>query len=116
MVNKKVIDTLYKTYHNKPDSPDELDIALLFEDVADVHSLHIDEGWLTINSIPAQSPFHRIALSRIHGIIEFEDEIAIVLHSSIIFLNKHDNKSHIHIKQQKPSFIDRLRYHLAAPE
>lgn len=116
MVNKKVIETLYKIFKDKPDSPYELDIALLFEDVADKHSLHIDEGWLTINSIPPHSPFHRIALGRIHGIIEFEDEIAIVLHSSIIFLNRHDSKSHIHIKQHKPSLIDRLRYRTTTPE
>lgn len=116
MVTKKVIEAIYKTCRRKPDSPDELDIALLFNDVADNHKIHIDEGWLTIGSLPAHSPFHRIALKRIHGIIEFEDEVAVVLHSSIIFLNKHDSRAHIHVKEEKPSFMDRLRYHLSAPE
>ena len=108
MVTKKVIDSLYKLCKNRPDSPDELDIALLFEDVAEKHSLELNEEYLTINSLPPESPFHRIAFKRIHGIIEFEEDIAIVLHSSIIFLSKKDSKVHIHIKENKLSFMDKL--------
>lgn len=113
MVTKKVIDTIYKTCKSRPESPDELNIALLFETLAEHHAIEIDEGHITINSIPPGSPFHRVALSRIHDIVEFDDEVAIVMHSSIIFLNKNDNKAHIHIKQERPSFMDRLRYHMA---
>ena len=113
MVTKKVIDSIYKSCKERPESPDELDIALLFNEVADRHAIQIDEGWLTINSIPRQSPFHRIALSRIHAILEFEDKIAIVLHSSIIFLNKEDATVDVHIRQEKPSLLDRLRYHMS---
>lgn len=94
---------------NRPESPDDLDIALLFEDVADKHALMLDEGYLTINSLPPDNPFHRIALKRIHGIINFEEDVAIALHSSIIFLSKKDSRVNIHIKQQKPSFMDRIR-------
>ena len=50
MVTKKVIESLYKMCKNRPESPDDLDIALLFEDVADKHALMLDEGYLTINS------------------------------------------------------------------
>lgn len=39
--------------------------------------------------------------------------MAIVLHSSIILLNKADSKAFIHIREEKPSFIDRLRYRFA---
>ena len=101
---------------NRPESPDDLDIALLFEDVADKHALMLDEGYLTINSLPPDSPFHRIALKRIHGIINFEEDVAIVLHSSIIFLSKKDSRVNIHIQQQKPSFMDRIRYSLSKGE
>ncbi|MDE6048678.1 MAG: hypothetical protein K2G09_03170 [Paramuribaculum sp.] len=108
MVTKKVIDSLYKLCKNRPDSPDELDIALLFDDVAEKHSLQLNEKYLTINSLPPDSPFHRIAFKCIHGIIEFEEDIAIVLHSSIIFLSKKDSKVHIHIKESKQSFMNKI--------
>ncbi len=109
MITEKVIDTLYKTYKDRPASADELDIALLFENLMDTHEIAIDdEAHLIINSIPVGSPFHRLSLNRIHAIVEFENKIAIVLHSSIIFLNKKDSRSHIHIRQHKPSLMDKL--------
>lgn len=116
MVTKKVIDSLYKLCKDRPESPDELDIALLFEDVADTHALELDEGHLTINSLPPNSPFHKIALKRIHGIINFEEEFAIVLHSSIIFLKKKEAKVNVHIRQTKASFMDMIRSKLHNPE
>lgn len=109
MITQKVIDSIYKKFRNRPDSPDDLDVGLLFEYLMDTHEIAIDDDAnLIINSLPATSPFHRIALKRIHAIIEFEDKVAVVLHSSIIFLNKHDSHSHVHIRQQRESFFDKL--------
>ncbi len=109
MITEKVIDSLYKKYKNRPASPDELDIALLFENLIDSHDISIDdEAHLIINSIAPESPFHRIELKNIHAIVEFEHKVAIVLHSSIIFLNKADSKSHIHIKIEKNSFFNKI--------
>ncbi len=112
MITEKVIKRLYKTYRKRPDSADELDIGLLFEHLIENHDISIDdEAHLIINTFPPTSPFHRIALSRIHAIVEFEHKIAIVLNSSIIFLNKNDSKTYIHIRQTKPSLLDRILYH-----
>lgn len=109
MITSKVIDSLYKTYNKRPASADELDIGLLFEYLMEHHEIEIDDdAHLIINSIPKNSPFHRISLSRIHAIVEFEHKIAIVLHSSIIFLNKSDNKSHVHIRPAKASMLDKI--------
>ena len=110
MITQKVIDSLYKTYSKRPSSPDELDIALLFENLIEHHEIEIDdEAHLVINSIPPESPFHRIPLANIHAIVEFEHKIAIVLHSSIIFLNRSDNNSYVHLRAaQRPSLLSRL--------
>ncbi len=109
MITEKVINSLYKKYKNRPKTPDELDIALLFENLIENHDISIDdEAHLIINSLPPSSPFHRIALSRIHAIVEFEHKIAIVMHSSIIFLNKKDSQVNIHIKPITPTLADRL--------
>ncbi len=109
MITDAVIDSLYKKYKKPPASPDELDIALLFENLLDTHDVMIDDrGNLIINSLPPTSFFRKIALNRIHAIVEFEHKIAIVLHSSILFLNKHDSKSHLHVKQVKRSLLNRM--------
>ncbi|MCM1293377.1 MAG: hypothetical protein NC111_05990 [Bacteroides sp.] len=112
MITEKVIEKLYKTYKNRPSNADELDISLLFETLIDNHEIAIDdEANLIINSIDRHSPFHKIPLSHIHAIVEFEHKIAIVLHSSIIFLNKSDNRTHIHIRQRKNGIFNRIFNH-----
>lgn len=109
MITQKVIDTLYKTYKKRPASADELDIGLLFEIPVEYHDIEIDDNAnLLINSLPQVSPFRKLALSRINAIVEFENKVAIVLRSSIIFLNKNDNKSYIHIREEKMSLVDRI--------
>ena len=110
MITREVIDTLYKKYSKAPSS---LDMPLLFDYAAEHHNITIDmDGpvdFMIINSIDPASPFHKIPLARIHAIVPFEEWIAIVLHSSIIFLSRKSPKSSIHIKPAKLSIIDRAR-------
>lgn len=113
MITKKVIDTIYKKYRKLPESPDFLDMPLLFDYAAEHHNVSIDMDGpvdsLVIGSIDRDSPFHRIPLEKIHAIVPFEEWIAIVLHSSIIFLNRKSNKVSIHIRAHKPTLMDRIR-------
>ncbi len=113
MITREVIDTLYKKYSKAPSSPDCLDMPLLFDYVADHHNISIDMDGATdcmiINSVEPGSPFHRIPLRRIHAIVPFEEWIAIVLHSSIIFLSRKSSKVSIHLKPASLSILDRAR-------
>lgn len=113
MITKKVIESLYKKYKKLPESPDYLDMPLLFDYASEHHNITIDMDGpvdsLVINSIDPSSPFHRIALERIHAIVPFEEWVAIVLHSSIIFLNRKSNKVSIHIRTHTPGLMDRLK-------
>lgn len=109
MIQKKVIDSIYKKFKKRPASPDELDIPLLFEKVPLETAIEIDEGNLVINSIDSTSPFHTIPVQHIHAIIEFDEAVAIVLHSSIIFISKDDGAVHVHLKNLGMSLLDRVR-------
>jgi hypothetical protein len=109
MIQKKVIDSIYKKFRKRPASPDELDIPLLFEKVPIETAIEIDGDHLVINSIESTSPFHSIPVSHIHAIIEFDEAVAIVLHSSIIFISKEDGSVHVHLKDIGPTFIDRVK-------
>lgn len=110
MINKKVIESLYKKYSKRPSSPDELDIALLFEGPHPMHDIFIDADEIVINSISSTSPFHRIPLRGVHAIVDFEEQVALVLHSSIIFLSKVESEHpvSVHLKPLKESFASRL--------
>lgn len=113
MVNKQVIETIYKQYKKRPASPDELDIGLLFMEQLDQHEIYIDGDRLIINSVEPNSPFHSLPLSKIHAILNFENVVAIVMHSSIVFLSKKDRTVSVHIKMDKPSLLERVKTSLA---
>ena len=106
MITQKVIDALYKQYSKAPKSLDCLDMPLLFDAAGAHHEISVE---LLINSIDPASPFHRLPMHRIHAIVPFEKWVAIVMHSSIIFLNRKDNSVSVHLKPVEDSFMDRLR-------
>lgn len=110
MITKQVINTLYKKYRRKPLTTDELDFSLLFDYAIENHGIVIDDHKLIINSISPSSPFHAIDLDRIHAIVEFDNRIAIVLPSSIIFLNKSDKSAHVYVRVEPPSLWDKIRW------
>ena len=109
MITQEAIKEIYKKYSKKPESIDELNMPPLFEAANVNHGIEVDEEKITINSLPQSSIFRIIPLRNINAILEFEETVAIVLHSSIIFLNKADNRSFIHFRPLEPSMWDRLK-------
>jgi len=109
MINNKTIESIYKKYSKRPASLDELNIPLLFEAAHDDHNIEIKGQDLIINNLDLWSPFHTIDLNRVHAILDFDRYVAIVLHASIVFIGKHSDEVQIHIKDVKPSVIDRIR-------
>ncbi len=113
MINKEVIENIYKKYKSRPARVSDLDLHLLFEYAIENHEIYVDGNDLVINSVDPASPFNTIGLDRVHAILEFENVIAIVLHSSIIFLNKRDSGVNVHIRSGKGGFLSRLREHFS---
>lgn len=109
MITNKAISEIYKKYSRRPKSIDELNIALLFEAAHKDHAISVEGNNLIINSQESWSPFHTISLDRVHAILDFDKTVAVVLHSSIIFISKESDAVHIHLKTHKPSFSERLK-------
>lgn len=109
MITKKAIENIYKKYNTVPESPDCLDIVHLFESADPSHGIEFDGDNLVINSVDPCSPFHKIPLDLICGIVDFEETVAVVLRRSIVFLSKKGPQVNIHLKEEEPSFIDRIR-------
>ena len=113
MISSNVIQTLYRKFSRRPASVDALDIHLLFEAVHPSNMIHIKDGVLYIGSIHSDSPFHSICLNHIHAIVEFEETVALVMHSTILFLSKVNNDVRVHIKPMKESIWSRIREKLS---
>lgn len=109
MITKKAIDEVYKKYRKKPAGIDALNVGLLFDSISQVHGLEIVDEKIVIGSIDEKSLLHKIALSRVYGIVNFEETVAIVLHSSIVFLNKLEPKVSVHIKPQPKTFLQKVK-------
>ena len=111
MITKEVISAIYKKYPKRAKSIDCLDFAFLFDAAGLMHDINIDmeTNKLIIGSIDPKSIFHSIPLNHIHAFVPFDEWVAIVLHSSIIFLNRKSPKSSIHLKPIEAGLTDRLR-------
>lgn len=108
MISQKAIQYLYQQFDERPESSDFLDLNLLFDIPEHFHNIKIDEKQIEIGSICSSSPFHSIALDHINAIVDLEENIAIVLNSSIVFLSKKSKEVSIDIKAISLSFTDRL--------
>lgn len=108
MITGKVIKEVYKKYRKCPSTLDCIEFNLLDGSVSEVHNIQIQDNRLIIGSIDEKSPFHSLPLNKIHGIVNFEKCVAIVFHSSILFLDKKEDKVQIHLKMEKPSIWQRL--------
>lgn len=111
MITSEVIKEIYKKYAKRPKSVDCLDFPLLFEGVGETHDLFVDPETqeLTVASLSPDSPFHNISLNNVHAFLPFEEWVAIVMHSSILFLNKKKPIASVHIKEPELSLWDRIK-------
>lgn len=102
MITQTLIKNLYKTHCKSPNSADDLNIELLFGLPIEYHDIEIDDAAnLILNRLPSTSPLRKIALRHIHAIVEIERWIAIVLRYSILFLNRCNSDTYIHIREDE---------------
>lgn len=113
MIKPELIKDLYKKFPQPEQNRGSLNFELLSNGNINHHTLQITELDLIINSVDTNSPFHQIPLRNISGIEDLENHIAIILRNSILFLNKQNNDIHVHIRVEKPSLWQRIKYGLS---
>lgn len=104
--DQQLIRALYKRFSRRPSTLDERQLHLLADFIVDERGLELDDDRLVFTGMAAMSPFREIPLDHINGVADLGKLLAIVLHSSIIFLNKETLAASVHLKA--PSFGSRL--------
>ncbi len=111
MITHEVISEIYRKYNKKPKSVDCLNLAYLFDKCGLMHDIMIDPETetMTIGSIPNNSLFHEINLKNVCAIVPFEEWTAIVLHSSILFLNQRKPLSSVSLRPESNSLWGKIK-------
>ena len=113
MITKQVIDSLYKKYQKMPKNDADRNLHVIRE-FASVHpAMDIEGDNLTLYNVDPTSPFSEINLKNVNACVEFDDCLALVMHSSIVFIMKADGAPHVHIKMQPESLADKFRFWFA---
>lgn len=113
MITKQVIESLYKKYRNMPKRETERNLDVIRRFASEHPAMDIEGDTVTLYNVDPTSPFSEINLNNVHACVEFDDCLAIVMHSSIIFLMKADGAPHVHIKDQPDGIVDKLRFWFA---
>lgn len=101
-----LITDLYKRFRRCPPSLDERGLHLLADYIVDARWMELDDDRIVFSGMDKSSPFREILLRNINGVTDLGQLIAIVMHSSIIFFNKHSGEASVHLRQ--PSRLELL--------
>lgn len=111
MVSQKVIEQLYKRYSSQPK-----DISVYLNrlresmDVLEaLHKLELTDTEIRLGALDDDNPFKVIPIDRIFGIESFDRNVAIILRTCVLFLNKENQNINVHIKPHKISLWMRIK-------
>lgn len=113
MITKEVIRDIYKEYKKPNANTEELNLPYFLELLAPHHNLGYDGEEIVFEDMDEFNPFRRILVRNLHGIIEFDKNVAFVFPNHILFLGKRSPELHVHFKPEdeepkKKSIFDRL--------
>lgn len=100
MINDEVIKEIYKRY-KKPVKRDELNLSYFQQLLSENNPIEFDNEKVEVKNMEQFSPFRRFLIRSIFVILEFEHMVAFVFKNHIMFLDKENSGSHIHLRPEK---------------
>lgn len=97
MINATVINNIYKVYKKSPKDISKLGLDIMKDTLSKFHTFNEEVGFLILEDMSEESPFRKIPIQRIYGIVHFDKNVALVLPNCILFFNKEDSGVNIHI-------------------
>ncbi|MFQ7039211.1 MAG: hypothetical protein ACLRRG_00985 [Barnesiella sp.] len=107
-LTKRLINSLYKRYRKPPGNYQELGAEIIFLPYVDLYKISFSGDIMTLACLNCENPFYRVRLKNICGIEILEKHIALVMSSSILFLNRENNGISVHIKEESFPFYKRI--------
>lgn len=107
-IDRQIIDSLYRRFPRRPATLDERNLRLLADYIVDDNGVSLCDDRLIFTGMESGSPFREIMLEHVHGVIDMHTHIAIVLHSSIIFLDRATLRAHVHLRPVRRGFFARM--------
>ncbi len=104
MITDKVIKDLYKSY-SKPAKADELNLDYFLTLLRENHSIRREDDEIFVDELEEFNPFRRFLIRSIHGVVEFESNVAFVFRGHILFFSKESNDMRVHIRPAKKKSI-----------
>lgn len=98
MINNATITDLYTTFATAPQLFEDRGIGRLMDYAFDTDAVDFDGDSIVFNTMDAESPMRSIEIENIWGVKEFPLWMAVVLPNSIIFLNRADFTTRVHLK------------------
>lgn len=110
MISQRVIDEIYKRYGKRKDPVDDSRIDYFINLLSDHHDISKDDMEIIVNSMEPGNFFRRFLKRNIRAILEFDNEVAFVFPSHILFLSRTTPNAQIHMRldDEPPTFWQRL--------
>lgn len=109
MVTKAVIKELYKKFKEPPEDVGILNLSYFMELLKEHHPMRIDGGEIVVENVDEYSPFRRMLIKRLTGVMEFNKYVAFVMQEHILFFEKRGKGILLHlIPTKKKSCIKKI--------
>lgn len=105
MITDQVIKEIYKTFKKPARNTDELQLDYFINILKEHHNITEDDMEIVMNDLDEFNPFRRFLKRSIYTILEFDQMVAIVFRTHILFFGKDDNQLRVHIKPEKPKSL-----------
>lgn len=109
-ISSNLIDSLYKRFSRRPATLDERNLRLLADYIVEDRGVSLCDDRLVFTEMSSDSPFREILLENIHGVADLGRMLAVVLHSSIIFLDCRTLEAFVHVKPAENIFYRIIAY------
>ena len=97
MVTKAVIKELYKKFKEPPEDVGILNLSYFMELLKEHHPMRIDGGEIVVENVDEYSPFRRMLIKRLTGVMEFNKYVAFVMQEHILFFEKRGKGILLHL-------------------
>lgn len=110
MITEEVIKEIYKNYSKPPKDQKDLDLPYFAELLKPHHDLNVTDDEVIVMNIDEFSPFKRFLTRSLNAVLDFDQNVAFVFKTHILFFSKKDDRISVNFKpeKEKSGFFNRL--------